>query len=113
MTTLYLLQVLALVVRTTRGHILPMTDRSNLAWSRCHSMGSSSRLVLYTSPSIKDLFVATAEVDNSQWEGTYVKDTGGIITVCHELGEPIHKANNRALRLWKEYDDTMSKLPCE
>jgi fatty acid synthase subunit alpha len=67
----------------------------------------------HTSPSVKDLIVAAAGVDDSQWEGTYVKDTGGIITVRSELGEPIHKVNNRALKLWKEYDDTVFKLPRE
>ncbi|KAI9439787.1 fatty acid synthase [Lactarius indigo] len=67
----------------------------------------------HTSPSVKDLIVAASGVDDSQWEGTYVKDTGGIITVRSELGEPIHKVNNRALKLWKEYDDTVFKLPRE
>ncbi|KAI0264369.1 fatty acid synthase [Gloeopeniophorella convolvens] len=67
----------------------------------------------HTSPSVKDLIVAAAGVDDSQWEGTYAKDTGGIITVRSELGEPIHKVNNRALKLWKEYDDTVFKLPRE
>jgi len=45
--------------------------------------------------------------------GGYLRETGGIITVRSELGEPIHKVNNRALRLWKEYDDTVFKLPRE
>lgn len=36
---------------------------------------------------------------SSQREGTYMKDAGGNITVCSELGESIHKANNRALML--------------
>ncbi|KAF8271214.1 fatty acid synthase [Lactarius quietus] len=67
----------------------------------------------HTSPSVKDLIVAASGVGDSQWEGTYVKDTGGIITVRSELGEPIHKVNNRALKLWKEYDDTVFKLPRE
>jgi fatty acid synthase subunit alpha len=67
----------------------------------------------HTSPSVKDLIVAASGVDDSQWEGTYVKETGGIITVRSELGEPIHKVNNRALKLWKEYDDTVFKLPRE
>jgi fatty acid synthase subunit alpha len=67
----------------------------------------------HTSPSVKDLIVAAAGVDDSQWEGTYVKDTGGIITVRSELGEPIHKVNNRALKFWKEYDDTVFKLARE
>jgi fatty acid synthase subunit alpha, fungi type len=42
-----------------------------------------------------------------------VRDTGGIITVHSELGEPIHKVNNHALRLWKGYDDSVSKLSHE
>jgi enoyl reductase-like protein len=67
----------------------------------------------HTSPYVKDLVVAAAGVDGSQWEGTYVKDTGDTITVRSELGEPTHKVNNRALRLWKEYDDTVFKLPRE
>jgi enoyl reductase-like protein len=40
----------------------------------------------YTSPSVKDLIVAAAGVDDSQWEGTYVKDTGGIITALRARG---------------------------
>ena len=40
-----------------------------------------------------------------------MKDTGGVITVCSKVGEPIHKVNNRALMLWKEYDDSVLKLP--
>lgn len=42
-----------------------------------------------------------------------MKDTGGIITVRSELGEPIHKVNNHALKLWKEYDDSVFKSPHE
>jgi fatty acid synthase subunit alpha, fungi type len=64
------------------GHYSPAT--SIRASSR-----SNSR---HTSPSVKDLIVAAAGVDNSQWEGTYVKDTGGIVTVLYELGEPFHKS---------------------
>ena len=58
------------------------------------------------SPSVKDLLVAAARVDDSQWEDTNVEDTGGITV-------GIHKVNNRVLRLWKEYDDTVFKLPRE
>ena len=42
-----------------------------------------------------------------------MKDTGDITTVRSELGKPIHKVNNRALELWREYDDTVFKLPRE
>lgn len=30
-----------------------------------------------------------------------------------KLGEPIHKVATRAVKLWKEFDDTVSKLPKE
>ena len=39
--------------------------------------------------------------------------TGGILTVQSELGEPIHKVATRAVKLWKEFDDTVFKLPKE
>ena len=52
-------------------------------------------------------------MDDAQWEGTYTKETGGILTVQSELGEPIHKIATRAVKLWKEFDDTVFKLPKE
>ena len=61
----------------------------------------------HTSSSVKDLIVAAAGVDDSKWEGTYVKETGGIFSVRSELGEPIHKIATRAVKLWKEFDDTV------
>lgn len=64
----------------------------------------------HTSSSVKDLIVAAAGVDDDKWEGTYNKPTGGILTVRSELGEPIHKIANRAVRLWKEFDDTVFGL---
>ena len=30
-----------------------------------------------------------------------------------ELGEPIHKVATRTVKLWKEFDDTVFKLPKE
>ena len=68
----------------------------------------------HTSPSIKDLVFAAASISDSEWEDTHVKDvTGRIITVHSELREPIHKANNHALKLWKEYNGSVFKLPPE
>jgi hypothetical protein len=43
-------------------------------------------------------------------EQTYDKDTGGIITVTSELGEPIHKVATRGVKLWKELDKYVSPL---
>jgi enoyl reductase-like protein len=54
----------------------------------------------HTSPSVKDLIVAAAGVDDIAWEGTYIKVTGGILTVRSELGEPIHKVATRGVKLW-------------
>ncbi|CCO34686.1 fatty acid synthase subunit beta, fungi type [Rhizoctonia solani AG-1 IB] len=67
----------------------------------------------HTSKSVKDLIVAASGVDDSKWEGTYAKETGGILTVQSELGEPIHKVATRGVKLWKEFDDTVFKLPKE
>ena len=33
-----------------------------------------------------------------------------ILTIQSELGEPIHKVVMRAMKLWKEFDDTVFKL---
>lgn len=65
----------------------------------------------HTSSSVKDLIVAAPGVDDKNWEGTYVRSTGGILTVRSELGEPIHKVATRAVKLWKEFDDTVFKMP--
>ncbi|KIJ66907.1 hypothetical protein HYDPIDRAFT_174219 [Hydnomerulius pinastri MD-312] len=67
----------------------------------------------HTSSSVKDLIVAAAGVDDKDWENTYTKPTGGILTVRSELGEPIHKVATRAVKLWKEFDDTVFKMPKE
>lgn len=67
----------------------------------------------HMSSSVKDLIVAASGVDDKAWEGTYAKETGGILTVRSELGEPIHKVANRAVKLWKQFDDTVFNIPKE
>ena len=67
----------------------------------------------HTSSSVKDLIVAARGVSDAEWEGTYAKETGGILTVRSELGEPIHKIATRGVKLWKEFDDTVFKMPKE
>ena len=47
---------------------------------------------MHISPSVKGVVAASSGVGGSQWEGTYAKSTGGILTVHSELDEPIHKA---------------------
>jgi fatty acid synthase subunit alpha, fungi type len=51
----------------------------------------------HTSSSVNDLIAGTSGVDVSQWEGTYTKPTGGILTVRSELGEQIHKVATRGV----------------
>ena len=65
---------------------------------------------VHTSSSIKDLIIAAVGVEDVAWEGTYTKPTGGILTVQSELGEPIHKVAMWAVKLWKEFDNTVFKL---
>jgi len=64
----------------------------------------------HASLSVKDLIVAAPGVDDADWEGTYSKLTGGILTVRSELGEPIHKIATHGVKLWKELDNTVFKL---
>jgi fatty acid synthase subunit alpha, fungi type len=67
----------------------------------------------HTSSSVKDLIVAAPGVPDALWEGTYEKETGGILTVRSELGEPIHKIATRGVKLWKEFDKSVFSLPKE
>jgi fatty acid synthase subunit alpha len=38
---------------------------------------------------------------------------GGVLTVRSELGEPVHKVAKWGVKLWKEFDDIVFKLPKE
>jgi len=66
-----------------------------------------------TSPSVKQLIVDAPGVDDDKWEATYDRETGGILTVRSELGEPIHKIATRGVKLWREFDDTVFNMPKE
>ncbi|KAI9745826.1 MAG: hypothetical protein M1818_000507 [Claussenomyces sp. TS43310] len=63
-----------------------------------------------TSPAVKQAIVETAGVEDSQWEQTYRRSAGGVLTVTSEMGEPIHKLATRGVRLWAEMDKTIFKL---
>ncbi|KZO89710.1 hypothetical protein CALVIDRAFT_603464 [Calocera viscosa TUFC12733] len=66
----------------------------------------------HTSEAVKQMIVNAPGMGNAQWEGTY-KETGGILTVKSELGEPILKIATRPIKLWKEYDESVFALPKE
>lgn len=64
-----------------------------------------------TSLAAKELIASCPGVPDNQWQQTYKKPTGGIITVRSEMGEPIHKIATRGVMFWKEMDDTIFNLP--
>jgi len=65
----------------------------------------------HTFSSVKDLIITAPGVADAQWEGTYDKEIGGILTFRSELGEPIHKIATRGVALWKEFDNTIFPMP--
>lgn len=65
----------------------------------------------HTSPAAKQAIVDCPGVPDSQWEHTYDKPTGGILTVTSEMGEPIHKIATRAVVFWKEMDEKIFSQP--
>ncbi|OMH81189.1 Fatty acid synthase subunit beta, partial [Zancudomyces culisetae] len=62
---------------------------------------------------VKARIVEATGVENDDWEKTYSGVAGGITTVMSELGEPIHKIATRGVMLWKEFDETIFKIPRE
>lgn len=65
----------------------------------------------HTSKEAKELIATCTGVPDDQWEQTYKKPTGGIVTVLSEMGEPIHKIATRGVMFWKELDETIFNLP--
>ena len=63
-----------------------------------------------TSPAAKQAIVSAVGVSDSQWEQTYKRSTGGVLTVMSEMGEPIHKLATRGVQLWSEMDRTIFNL---
>jgi fatty acid synthase subunit alpha len=59
-----------------------------------------------TSPSVKDLIVQAPGVPDGELEG---KETGGVLIIRSDL----HQVATRAVKLWKEFDDMVFKLPKE
>ncbi|KAI0243885.1 fatty acid synthase alpha subunit Lsd1, partial [Massospora cicadina] len=60
---------------------------------------------------VKQAIVDAPGVEDKDWENTYTRETGGILTVKSELGEPIHKVATRGIKFWKEMDDLVFNLP--
>ncbi|KAK0559784.1 fatty acid synthase alpha subunit Lsd1 [Tilletia horrida] len=64
----------------------------------------------HASTAVKQLIVDAPGVKDASWEGVYEKETGGIITVTSELGEPIHKIATRGIKLWADLDKKLFSL---
>ncbi|GAA91880.1 fatty acid synthase subunit beta [Aspergillus luchuensis IFO 4308] len=64
-----------------------------------------------TSLAVKQAICDIPGVGDADWEGTYKKPTGGILTVRSEMGEPIHKVATRGVKLWAELDRDIFSLP--
>ncbi|EPQ31808.1 fatty acid synthase [Pseudozyma flocculosa PF-1] len=64
-----------------------------------------------TSLGVKQLIAQTPGCTDAEWQGTYDKPTGGILTVNSEMNEPIHQIANRATMLWAELDRECFSLP--
>jgi fatty acid synthase subunit beta len=60
-----------------------------------------------TSEDAKALIVEASGTSNHEWEQTYDRPAGGIVTVISEMGEPIHKVATRAVQFWSELDKTI------
>ena len=63
----------------------------------------------HTSSQAKRLIIEANGASN--WEQSYDREVGGVITVQSEMGQPIHKIANRGVRFWREMDDKIFKLP--
>jgi hypothetical protein len=109
------LRALALVMARACGLILLENGLSSTARNLCllitfslaHGPRLRRRRTLAT-PS-KELLVQAQGVNDDKWEQTYKGETGGVLTVQSELGEPIHKIATRAIKLWKVF---MANILC-
>lgn len=67
----------------------------------------------HTSLAAKQAIVDAPGVGDEEWENTYKRPTGGVLTVLSEMGEPIHKLATRGVVFWAELDQKIFSLPKE
>ena len=63
----------------------------------------------HTSPQSKRLIVEAP--GSHDWQKCYDGESGGVMTVQSEMGQPIHKIATRGVRLWAELDKRVFNLP--
>ncbi|KAL3671875.1 hypothetical protein V7S43_002543 [Phytophthora oleae] len=94
-----------------RGHLHKMPADGILMGSRVMVAKEAA-----TAPEVKKLLVDTPGIgfeSELEWETSYTKTVGGVVTVTSELGEPIHVVANRGAVLWKEFDEKYFSIPRE
>ena len=64
----------------------------------------------HTSLQAKKAIVDAQGVPDLGWVGSYERDTGGVITVLSEMGQPIHKLATRGVLFWAELDKIVFHL---
>ncbi|KAI0105038.1 enoyl reductase domain of FAS1 [Nemania sp. FL0031] len=81
----------------------------------CDGILLGSRMMVATEtrtlPGVRKLLVEAPGVEDAEWESSYQPNAAGVLTVISEMGQPIHKLATRAVRFWKEMDDTIFSLP--
>lgn len=64
----------------------------------------------HTSFQAKQAIVEAKGVPDADWAGSYDRETGGVITVLSEMGQPIHKIATRGVLFWSEMDKMIFSL---
>ena len=64
----------------------------------------------HTSVQAKQAIVEAKGVPDADWAGSYDRETGGVITVLSEMGQPIHKIATRGVLFWSEMDKMIFSL---
>lgn len=63
-----------------------------------------------TSKAVKEVIVSTVGTSPELWHEAYDSGSGGVVSVCSEMGERIWKISTRAVKLWKELDETLFSI---
>lgn len=64
-----------------------------------------------TSSAVKRRIVEAPGCKDEEWQASYVRPVGGVVSVVSEYGEPIHVLANRCGRFWKMLDEQLFSLP--
>lgn len=63
-----------------------------------------------TSKAVKEVIVRTVGTSPELWHEAYDSGSGGVVSVCSEMGERIWKIGTRAVMFWKDLDETLFSI---